>query len=53
MPQGITKHDINGLRGRNEVVTSGFHRSCYCLQGNGFRPLGKRHLISYQKEKCV
>jgi hypothetical protein len=36
MSQGITKHDINCLRGRNEVVASGFHRSCYCLQGNGF-----------------
>ena len=41
MPQGIPKHDINGLWGRNELVTSGIQTSCYCLQGNSFWPLGK------------
>jgi len=39
MPQGIAKHDINGLQGRNKLVASDFQRSC-CLQGNGFWPLG-------------
>jgi hypothetical protein len=54
MPHGIPKHQENDPRGRNGAASSGFHRSCYCLQGNGFRPLGKLHLMSYQKRmECV